>query len=169
MIFNERRYYRPRCFAWPVIRGFYILLLLFLAPLNHATAQDGTVFRLDQLTIDTQKSRRIFQVEIAETAEQRAQGLMWRRHLPAGTGMLFDFKITSPVVMWMKNTYVPLDIFFITEKGVILNIARNAEPHSTRRISSRGPVRAVLELLGGTAKRLGIREGDRVEHVIFNQ
>tara|TARA_A100001388_G_C28714587_1_gene473054 strand:+ start:718 stop:1137 length:420 start_codon:yes stop_codon:yes gene_type:complete len=136
--------------------------------MTHVAAQDGTVFRVDRLTIKTQNSRRSFQVEIAETAAQRAQGLMWRKGLPMGTGMLFDFKITSPVIMWMKNTYIPLDIFFITHRGVILNIVQEAIPHSTRHIPSAGPVRAVLELPGGTAKKFDIRVGDRVEHEIFN-
>ena len=136
--------------------------------MTHVAAQDGNVFRVDRLTIKTQNSRRSFQVEIAETAAQRAQGLMWRKDLPMGTGMLFDFKITSPVIMWMKNTYIPLDIFFITHRGVILNIVQDAIPHSTKHIPSVGPVRAVLELPGGTAKKFDIRVGDRVEHEIFN-
>jgi len=126
------------------------------------------MFRMDQITIETRYSRRIFQVEIAETAAQRAQGLMWRMHLPMGTGMLFDFKISGPVIMWMKNTYIPLDILFITAKGVILNIARETLPHSTRHIPSKGPVRAVLELPGGSANQFGIRAGDRVDHAIFD-
>ena len=137
-------------------------------PLTHVAAQDRLVFRMDRLAIQTQDSRRVFQVEIAETAAQRAQGLMRRKHLPMGAGMLFDFKITGPVIMWMKNTYIPLDILFITAKGVILNIAQETLPHSTRHISSTGPVRAVLELPGGSAKHFGIRAGDRVEHAIFD-
>ena len=168
MISRDRHLCRPKYSAWSVIRGFCILLILFSAPLTHVAAQDGTVFRLDWLAIDTQNLRRTFRVEIAETAAQRAQGLMWRKHLPMGTGMLFDFKITRPVVMWMKNTYIPLDMFFITEQGVILNIVRETEPHSTRHIGSIGPVRAVLELPGGSAKKFGIRAGDRVDHAIFN-
>mgnify|MGYP001190552793 CR=1 FL=1 len=168
MISRNRRLCRPQYSAWRAIRGFCILLILYSAPLTHIAAHDGTVFRSDWLAIDTQNSRRTFQVEIAETAAQRAQGLMWRKHLPMGTGMLFDFKITSPVVMWMKNTYIPLDMFFITEQGVILNIVREAEPHSIRHIGSIGPVRAVLELPGGSAKQFGIRAGDRVDHAIFN-
>ena len=86
-----------------------------------------------------------------------------------GAGMLFDFKIIGPVIMWMKNTDIPLDMFFISEKGVILKIARENVPHSTRHISSTGPVRAVLELPGGSAKQFGIRVGDRVDHKIFER
>ena len=126
------------------------------------------MFRMDRLAIQTQDSRRVFQVEIAETAAQRAQGLMRRKHLPMGAGMLFDFKITGPVIMWMKNTYIPLDILFISEKGVIVNIVRDTVPHSIRHISSIGPVRAVLELPGGSAKQFGIRAGDRVDYTIFD-
>ena len=153
---------------WRIIRVFCIFLIFFSIPLTHVAAQDSTVFRMDRITIETRYSRRIFQVEIAETAAQRAQGLMWRMHLPMGTGMLFDFKITGPVIMWMKNTYIPLDILFITAKGVILNIVRETLPHSTRHIPSKGPVRAVLELPGGSAKHFGIRAGDRVDHAIFD-
>ena len=158
----------PQSSTWRIIRAFCIFLYCFSMPLTLVAAQDSTVFRTERLAIETQYSRRIFQVEIAETAAQRAQGLMWRKHLPMGAGMLFDFKITGPVIMWMKNTYIPLDILFITAKGVILNIARETLPHSTRHIPSKGPVRAVLELPGGSAKQFGIRAGDRVDHAIFD-
>ena len=158
----------PQSSTWRIIRAFCIFLYFFSMPLTLVAAQDSTVFRTERLAIETRNSRRIFQVEIAETAAQRAQGLMWRKHLPMGAGMLFDFKITGPVIMWMKNTYIPLDILFITAKGVILNIARETLPHSTRHIPSKGPVRAVLELPGGSAKQFGIRAGDRVDHAIFD-
>ncbi len=92
---------------------------------------------------------------------------MWRKHLPAGTGMLFDFKMTDQVIMWMKNTYIPLDMLFITKAGQIINIARNTKPHSTDFIPSAGPVRAVLELPAGTARKLAIRAGDTVIHPMF--
>ena len=159
----------PQFFAWRLIRGFCLLLTFFLVPLTGILAQDGERFRIDQLAIETRGSRQVFNIEVAETAAQRAQGLMWRKHLPMGAGMLFDFKITGPVIMWMKNTDIPLDMFFISEKGVILKIARENVPHSTRHISSTGPVRAVLELPGGSAKQFGIRVGDRVDHTIFER
>lgn len=132
-----------------------------------SSAQDGAAFRTDRLVVESAGGRRTLQVEIAETPRQRAQGLMWRKHIPPGAGMLFDFKITQPVIMWMKNTFVSLDMLFITEKGVILNIARNTTPHSTEHIPSAGPVRAVLELPAGAAREYGIRAGDRVAHAIF--
>ena len=108
-----------------------------------------------------------FTVEIAITDEQRARGLMFRRELPEGRGMLFDFYREQPITMWMQNTYIPLDMIFIRGDGRVLSIAENTEPLSTRVIGSGGPARAVLEVIAGTAKKLGIRPGDRVSHSIF--
>jgi uncharacterized protein len=103
-----------------------------------------------------------FTVEIANTDEERSKGLMFRRELPEGRGMLFDFKQDTNVTMWMKNTYVSLDMIFIRADGRIARIAENTEPESTRMIPAGAPVRAVLEVVAGTARKLGIRPGDRV-------
>jgi hypothetical protein len=92
---------------------------------------------------------------------------MFRRELPEGQGMLFDFQFDQNVAFWMKNTYIPLDMLFIRSDGRILRIAENTEPLSERNIPSGGPVRAVLEVIGGTAKKLGIAAGDRVSGSIF--
>ena len=111
----------------------------------------------------------VFAVELAVNDEQRARGLMYRRELPEGRGMLFDFMREQEISMWMQNTYIPLDMIFIRGDGRILRIAENTEPLSTRVISSGGPARAVLEVIGGTAKKLGIAPGDRVGHPIFRR
>jgi uncharacterized protein len=108
-----------------------------------------------------------FAVELAATEEQRQQGLMFRRELPEGRGMLFDFKQDQNVTMWMKNTYISLDMIFIRADGRIHRIAENTEPESTKVIAAGAPVRAVLEVIAGTAKKLGIRPGDRVAHPLF--
>ena len=92
---------------------------------------------------------------------------MFRRELPEKQGMLFDFKREQPTSFWMKNTYVPLDMIFIRADGRILNIAENTVPLSEALVSSSGPVRAVLEVIAGTTKKLGIAPGDRVVHPIF--
>jgi uncharacterized membrane protein (UPF0127 family) len=92
---------------------------------------------------------------------------MYRRELPEGRGMLFDFQAEQPVAFWMKNTYIPLDMIFIRKDGRILRIAENTEPLSERLVPSGGPVLAVLEVIGGTAKKLGIAAGDRVGGSIF--
>lgn len=113
--------------------------------------------------------RHSFQVEVARTEADRAQGLMFRRSLPADRGMLFDFGKVEPVSMWMQNTYISLDMLFIRPDGTIARIAANTEPLSTRTIPSGEPVLAVLELNAGTASRLGIRAGDRIEHPIFKR
>ncbi len=109
----------------------------------------------------------VFSVEVADTEPAREKGLMFRKNLPDGHGMLFDFKREQDVSFWMKNTYIPLDMFFIQGNGRILRIAENAKPLSTAVIPSGGPVLAVLEASGGTAHRLGIRPGDRVAYPIF--
>jgi uncharacterized protein len=122
---------------------------------------------LQNLEIVSQSGVHVFSIELATTDEERERGLMFRKELPDGHGMLFDFKTDREVAMWMKNTLIPLDMIFIRNDGRISNIAESTEPMSTRIIPSRGAVRAVLEVAGGTAKRLGIRAGDRVAHPMF--
>ncbi len=109
-----------------------------------------------------------FSVEIADTDAEREKGLMFRKELPEGHGMLFDFHVEQEVGFWMQNTYVSLDMIFIRGDGRILRIAENTEPLSTRIIPSNGPVRAVLEVVAGTAQKYGIAPGDRVASPIFN-
>jgi uncharacterized membrane protein (UPF0127 family) len=122
----------------------------------------------ESLSIVTQGGQRqAFRVEVARNDADRAQGLMFRRAMPADQGMLFDFARIQPVSMWMQNTYLPLDMLFIRPDGTIARIAANTEPLSTRTIPSGEPVLAVLELNAGTAARLGIKPGDRIEHPLF--
>jgi uncharacterized protein len=108
-----------------------------------------------------------FAVEIAASEEERARGLMFRKELAEGRGMLFDFYHDQPVAFWMHNTYIPLDMIFIRGDGSILSIAENTKPLSDDLIPSGGPVRAVLEVIGGTAHKLGIAPGDQVASPIF--
>jgi uncharacterized protein len=123
----------------------------------------------EPLTIAGASGRHAFQVEVARNDAERAQGLMYRRSLAPDRGMLFDFARVQPISMWMQNTYIPLDMIFIRPDGTIARIAANAEPLSTRTIPSGEPVLAVLELNGGTAARLGVKPGDRVEHPLFKR
>ncbi len=122
---------------------------------------------LEKLTIVTAKGAKTFDVEVMRTDAERAQGLMNRRYMPAERGMLFDFKEVQPAMMWMKNTYIPLDMVFIRKDGTIARIAENTEPHSTRTISSGEPVLAVLELNAGISEKEGIKPGDKVQHSLF--
>jgi uncharacterized protein len=135
-----------------------------LCAAGHAGAADQQT-----LEIVSKTGVHVFSVELANTDEQRARGLMFRKELPEGTGMLFDFEREADVSMWMKNTYIPLDMIFIKRDGRILRIAENTEPMSTTIIPSGGPALAVLEVIGGTAKKLGIAPGDRVAHPMFRR
>lgn len=119
------------------------------------------------LEIATRSGVHVFAVEVVDNDADRAKGLMFRKELPEGQGMLFDFQREQEVSFWMQNTYIPLDMLFIRGDGRILRIAENTEPLSTRMIPSSGPVRAVLEVIGGTARKLGLAPGDRVAHPIF--
>ena len=109
-----------------------------------------------------------FDVQLAANDAERERGLMFVKSLPEGQGMLFDFKRDQPVSFWMHNTYIPLDMIFIAGNGRIMHIAENAKPLSDDLIPSQYPVRAVLEVIGGTAEKLGIKPGDRVTGSIFN-
>lgn len=121
------------------------------------------------LEIATKSGVRVFSVEMATTEEEKQTGLMYRKELPDGKGMLFDFSPEQQISMWMKNTYISLDMIFIRADGRILRIAENTEPLSTRIISSGGLARAVLEVAAGTAQKYGIQPGDRVAHPLFNK
>ena len=122
---------------------------------------------LQPLEIVTKSGVRNFSVELAVTDAELDRGLMFRRELPEGRGMLFDFKHDQPLAMWMKDTYIPLDMIFIRSDGSIVRIAENTTPHSTRTLTSGKPARAVLEVIGGSARKLGIEPGNKVLHPIF--
>jgi uncharacterized membrane protein (UPF0127 family) len=147
--------------SWPRTAALALFLLGVLAgpPVRAADEQS--------LEIVTRSGVHTFAIELAATPEQREKGLMFRKELPEGRGMLFDFKQDLNVTMWMKNTYIPLDMMFIRADGRIQRIAENTEPQSERIIPAGAPVRAVLEVIGGTVKKLGIRPGDRVAHPMF--
>jgi uncharacterized membrane protein (UPF0127 family) len=121
------------------------------------------------LEIVTKGGVHVFAVEIAVTNEERARGLMYRKELAEGRGMLFDFAPDQEVSMWMKNTYISLDMIFIQGDGRILRIAESTKPLSEAIISSNGQVRGVLEVIAGTAKKFGIAPGDRVAHPLFSR
>jgi uncharacterized membrane protein (UPF0127 family) len=119
-------------------------------------------FARDTLTIQRRSGRDTFHIWIAETPAQQEQGLMWIRQLPADHGMLFVLGTMRPMHMWMKNTYVPLDMLFVDTTGKITHITHNATPLSEEIISSGGDVAGVLEILGGEARRREIQVGDRL-------
>jgi uncharacterized membrane protein (UPF0127 family) len=145
--------------------GWAALLLVFILAPVLAWAQ-----AFEPLTIVTKSGQQhAFQVEVARNDADRAQGLMYRRSMAADRGMLFDFARVEPVAMWMQNTYISLDMLFIRPDGTIARVAENTEPLSTRVIESGEPILGVLEVAAGTARRLGIKRGDRVDHPLFKK
>lgn len=130
---------------------------------KEAAIQQG----LEPLRMVTASGAHRFQVEVMRTDAERSRGLMFRQSMPQDRGMLFDFKVDAPVTMWMKNTYIPLDMIFIRADGVVHRIEQRTEPLSERTIASGAPVRSVLELNAGVAERIGLKPGDRVEHAMF--
>jgi uncharacterized protein len=123
--------------------------------------------RIEPITISTATSSTMLSAEIADNEELRQRGLMFRHILPADQAMLFDFEVPRPAAMWMKNTYMSLDMLFVREDGTIAAMAENTVPKSLDTISVQEPVRGVIELAAGTVKRLSIRKNDKVFHRIF--
>ena len=145
-----------------------LIILALLAFLPAPLRAEEALTKIEPLTIATDGDATMFTVEIADTDATRERGLMFRQRLPEDLGMLFDFGEPRPVSMWMKNTYIPLDMLFIRSDGTIAYIAENTVPKSLDTIGITEPVKAVLELAGGTAKRKDIRSGDVGYHRIFN-
>lgn len=121
----------------------------------------------DTLTLVAGDKRHVIAVELAETEREKAVGLMFRTELDRRAGMLFSYPRPQELTMWMRNTYIPLDMVFIRADGVVHRIEENTEPFSEKIIASQGDVVAVLELAGGVARELGLKPGHRVEHGTF--
>jgi uncharacterized membrane protein (UPF0127 family) len=124
---------------------------------------------LERLEIVTASGTHEFSVEVMRGGPQRERGLMFRRFLPQDRGMLFDFATERPVTMWMKNTYLPLDMIFIGRAGKVVGLAENTEPLSEKIIPSGAPAYGVLEVNAGTAAHIGLRVGDSVRHPMFDK
>jgi len=149
-----------------LVRPFAIAVLV-LGLLGLGARAQLVTFDVATLTIDTKGGPRHFSVEMALTPQQQEQGLMYRRSLAPNAGMLFVLPKIETATFWMKNTLIPLDMLFIAADGHVADIHERAVPLSEALIPSREPVRAVLELNGGTVARLGIRTGDIVHHRVF--
>jgi uncharacterized protein len=127
--------------------------------------EDLAAFPLGKLQIaEGKKVKHTFEVWLADNPRRQAQGLMFVRSLPDLRGMLFVHESPRPITMWMKNTYIPLDMVFIDSRGRIQEIIAQTTPHSLEIIRSNEPALAVLEIAGGEAKRLGLHAGQRVVH-----
>src|SRR3984893_13142967 len=142
--------------------------LILIAALGAFASLGSRAASVQPLEIVTRSGVQVFSVEMATTEEEKETGLMDRKELADGRGMLFDFWPEQQVSMWMKNTFISLDMIFIRADGRILRIAENPEPQSTKIIPSGDLAKGVLEVIAGTAKKYGIAPGDRVGHPLFN-
>ena len=157
---------RPGPFAAGLL--LHVVLLLPLFALSAFSAPAARAERVEPVCLDLAGgAAHRYEVEVAATPGARARGLMFRHELGPRAGMLFDFGRDEVARMWMKNTFIPLDMVFVDRGGVVRGNVRNARPRSLDTISSRVPVRAVLELNGGEAERIGLAAGDRLRHPVF--
>ncbi len=147
------------------------VLLFALSPFALTAAEFAPAqlkgFPRDSVQLEAGSGSTTIQIWLADTPERQQQGLMFLTDLPAGYGMLFPLQAPRVMTMWMKNTYVALDMVFIGEDGRVLRIAADTKPLSEDIISSGAPVAGVLELRAGEARRLGLKEGSRVRHASF--
>lgn len=133
------------------------------------SAQLDRIFRRSTLQIATPDARlHTFKIWLADDPGRRARGLMFVKHLEDDEGMLFIYDQPQPVAMWMKNTFIPLDMLFVAADGKVMHVVENTTPHSLETIESNGFALAVVELKAGTAKRLRIAKGARVMHAALN-
>jgi len=140
-------------------------VLMFVLTL---TLWPGFAQALDRLVIEKDGGGKIpFRVEIVDTPETRARGLMHRKAIAPDYGMLFHFQNAQPVAFWMKNTLIPLDMIFAGPDGKIHRIHHRAQPGDLKMRGSKKPTRGVLEVRGGLASKLGIKVGDYLRHKIF--
>lgn len=142
-----------------------LLALAFLAAAGPVAAE--TICRPDSVEIRTPRGETRFSIELADTPDSRAYGLMNRASLPKSSGMLFVYEYPQHVSFWMRNTLIPLDMIFVDARGVITRIHENARPHDETPIDGGSGVLAVLEINGGLARRLGLTEGGVLQHPAF--
>ncbi|WP_374547968.1 DUF192 domain-containing protein [Rhodoblastus sp.] len=171
-LFSRRA--RSLALLLPLIGAAALVLLPSSAALSTSAwaLESGAAVALEPLTIVTDPKGahpvdHALSVEVMRTEAEREHGLMERPYLPADRGMLFQFDVEQPILMWMKNTLIPLDMIFISRAGVVTHIHENAEPMSEAIISSKGPVFSVLEVNAGYARKIGLKPGDLVRHAIF--
>ena len=136
-----------------------VLFVLIALSASHAAAGG-----MNAVTIETSGGPQQWAVELASDDASRAKGLMYRETMAAKTGMLFRFGQTRVVAMWMKNTFIPLDMVFADQSGRVTHIHRDAVPHSLEIISSQVPASYVLEINAGEADMFGVAVGDRLVH-----
>ena len=158
---------RRWCLATASCLAAALALLPMLACSAPLAADEG--FPRSALEIRSAGGRQWFNIRVADTEPRRELGLMYVTRLPSDEGMLFPEDQPRVMSMWMKNTYIPLDMLFIDTHGRIVCLLANTKPESLDILSCDKPVKAVLEIGGGEAQRRGIKVGDEVVHATFNR
>jgi uncharacterized membrane protein (UPF0127 family) len=143
--------------------------LRLILPVVFAVAGGAQAATLQRLEIDTATGAHVFDVELVRTAAEREHGLMDRRSMPPGHGMLFDFQEEQPVVFWMKDTFIPLDMIFVAHDGKVVGIKHDARPMDETLIPSGAPALGVIELNAGVTRKIGLKVGDRVKNPLFQE
>ena len=152
-----------------VIFAFFLLFAVPVSAVSFFGGSEAQAPQTDQVKIRTQNGEElVFNVELAVTPQQQQQGLMFRTELADDAGMLFVFDKIAKRSFWMKDTYIPLDILFLTIDGQIHHIHHRARPQQETLITAELPSKAVLEIRGGQVGKLDIKKGDIVLHPIFN-
>jgi uncharacterized membrane protein (UPF0127 family) len=145
--------FRPGTLVRALVAGLALFLLAACGELPE-----------NQARLHTATGDYLFNIEIADTPEARNKGLMFRDSLASDAGMLFDFHEERQAAFWMQNTFIPLDIIFISADGTVRTVHANARPMDTTGIPSQVPVQFVLEIPGGRAAQIGLMAGDKFEH-----
>lgn len=153
-------------------RSFAALLALLLATQVSGDTTDAAqldrAFPRSTMQIATPNARlHTFKIWVADTDQRRARGLMYVKSMADDEGMLFIYPQSVRASMWMKNTFIPLDMLFVAADGKVMHVVENTEPQSLKTIESTSEVIAVIELKGGTAAKLHIAKGARVMHAVF--
>ena len=162
---HSYRTFSGRAAIFVALFALMLGVLAVTGPQTYAVAADTKVREV--LTIESGGKTHTFHVEVARTPQEKTKGLMYRTKLPSGTGMLFPYDEPMEIQMWMRNTFIPLDMVFIRADGRIHRIEALTEPMSEKLIGSHGDTTGVLEIGGGEAARLGIKAGDLVRHAHF--
>ncbi len=130
----------------------WLFLLLFFAVSAKA----------ETLLIQTKNDLLVFKTDIADTVEKREKGLMFKQSIPVDYAMTFVLERPLLIAMWMKNTYIPLDMIFFDESGTVVHLIENARPHDLTPLSSKVKVKGVIELNAGLIKNNNIQIGDKI-------
>lgn len=148
----------------PVLRRAAVAMAIAMVALPLSACSDE-----GKLVLHTATGDYTFNVEVVDTPEGRAKGLMFVQELADDAGMLFDFKEEREVSFWMRNTFIPLDMIFVGSDGVVKTIHVNARPHDVTSIPSEVPVQFVLEIPGGRSAEIGLEPGDTMDHPLVGK